>query len=252
MSTQLRGQRRWVREVLTKFGDLEDHQPEPFNIYGEWPEWVSNLLMILVGVSHPGTKFKSLKKWKAKDLGRFLGRQYAGEHLRAGEVPLSPQVIQEGIKFGEWAESLGRQRRPDLDLDKLRQEVAAGEKAWKPIFKGFMKETLASVCERPYLEASAFFEAFGKAVVIKPDELLTERTMGVGDKICWIMFVRWQEIERLESVAQLHRVFEQALKPHGIVVKYKRIEKLCQRIKLRFKGRGRPPGSKIQTNPTSV
>jgi hypothetical protein len=66
------------------------------------------------------------------------------------------------------------------------------------------------------------------------------------------MFVRWQEIERLESVAQLHRVFEQALKAHGIVVKYKRIEKLCQRIKLRFKGRGRPPGSKTQTNPTSV
>jgi hypothetical protein len=47
-------------------------------------------------------------------------------------------------------------------------------------------------------------------------------------------------------------MFEMALKRHGIVVKYKRIEKLCQRIKLKFKGRGRPPGSKIQTNPVSV
>ena len=252
MSTQFRGQRGWIREVMTKFGDLEDVQPDRFNLDDEWPEWVLNLLMMLMGISHPGSKLKNLKKWKAKDLGRFLGRQYAGEHLRAGEVPLSSQVIQEGIKFGEWAESWARQRRPDLDLDKLGPEIEAGQKAWKPIFKSFMKETLASVCERPYLEASAFFEAFGKAVVIKPDELLTERTMGVGDKICWIMFVRWQEIERLESVAQLHHVFEQALKPHGIVVKYKRIEKLCQRIKLRFKGRGRPPGSKIQTNPTSV
>jgi hypothetical protein len=237
---------------MTKFGDLEDHQPEPLNSDPEWPDWVLNLLMILMGISHPGTKLKNLKKWKAKDLGRFLGRQYAGEHLCRGEVPLSSQVIQEGMKFAEWAESWGRQRRPDLDLDKLSQEVKAGQKAWEPIFKGFMKDTLASVCERPYLEASAFFEAFGKAVVIKPDDLLTERTMGVGEKICWIMFVRWQEIERLESVAQLHRVFEKALKPRGIVVKYKRIEKFCQRIKLKFKGRGRPPGSKIQTNPASV
>jgi hypothetical protein len=102
------------------------------------------------------------------------------------------------------------------------------------------------------VEASAFFEAFGKAIVIKPDDLLTERTMGVGDKICWVMLMMWRTIERLESVAQLHRIFEQALKPRGIVIKYKRIEKLCQRIKLKFKGPGRPPGSKIQTNRTSV
>jgi hypothetical protein len=101
---------------MTKFGDLQEHQPEPFNRDAEWPEWVDNLLMILMGISHPGSKFKNLKKWKAKDLGRFLGRQYAGEHLCVGEVPLSSQVIQEGIKCGEWAESWERQRRPDLDL----------------------------------------------------------------------------------------------------------------------------------------
>ena len=76
------------------------------------------------------------------------------------------------------------------------------------------------VCLRTSLHrACPFFEAFGKAIVIKPDDLLTERTMGVGDKICWTMFVMWQDIERLESVAQLHRIFEQALKPKGIVVK---------------------------------
>jgi hypothetical protein len=252
MSTQFRGQRGWIKEVLTKFGDLEDQRVGRSNCDPEWPEWVSNLLIILMGISHPGSKLKNLKKWKAKDLGRFLGRQYAGEHLCVGEVPLSLEVIQEGIKFGEWAERWGRQRRPGLDLDKLGQDFEAGQKAWKPIFKGFMKETLASVCDRPYVEASAFFEAFGKAVEMKPDELLTERTMGVGDKICWTMFVMWRDIERLESIAQLHRFFEQALKSHGIIVKYKRIEKLCQRIKLKFKGRGRPPGSKIQTNPALV
>jgi hypothetical protein len=167
-------------------------------------------------------------------------------------VPLSSQVIQEGIEGREWAEKWVRQRRPDLDLEKLSREFESAQRAWGPVFKGFMKETVASACERPYVEASAFFEAFGKAVVMKPDELLTERTMGVGDKICWAMFVMWQETERLESVAQLHRALEQALKPRGIVVKYKRIEKLCQRIKLKFKGRGRPPVSRIQTNPASV
>jgi hypothetical protein len=252
MSAKFKGQGKWVREVLKKFGDLEKDQPKPFDKDPEWPEWVWNLMLIFMGISHPGVKVKNVKKWKAKDLGRFLGRQYAGEHLTWGEVALSSQVIQEGERFTAWAEKRARERRPDVDLDELQKQYEQGVRVWKPKLKKFMQDTLASACERPYIEASAFFEAFGKSIVMKPDEWLTERTMGVGDKICWTMFVMWRDIERLRSVAELHRVFEQALKCHGIVVKYKRIEKLCQRIKLKFKEPGRPPGSIIQTNPPSV
>jgi hypothetical protein len=244
MSAKFKGQRQWIREVLNKFDKLAEHQPKPFDQPPEWPEWVSNLLGILLGIVYPGVKFKNIKKWKAKDLGRFLGRQYAWEYLVHGGVPLSPQVIQEGERFERWAEKRAKEKRPDVDLHELEKQYQQDARAWRPIFIKFMQETLSSACERPYIESSAFFEAFGKSIVIKPDELLTARTMGVGDKICWTMITMWPEIERLESVAQLHRVFEQALKPKGITVKYKRIEKLCQRIKLKFKDRGRPQGSK--------
>jgi hypothetical protein len=149
-------------------------------------------------------------------------------------------------------EKQAKARNPDVDLAELQKQYEKEAKVWRPIFMKFMQEALSSACERPYMESSAFFEAFGKAIVMKPDDLLTERTAGVGDKICWTMFLMWREIERLHSVAELHRVLEQALKPKGIIVKYKRIEKMCQRIKLKFKDRGRPPGSKIQTNLTSV
>jgi len=74
----------------------------------------------------------------------------------------------------------------------------------------------------------------------------------VRDKICWMMFVMWQDIERLQSVADLHRLIERVLKPRGFVVKYKTTEKLCQRIKLKFKEPGRPAGAKTQTNRTAV
>ena len=245
MTVKFKGQRRWIREIIIKFGDLEKFQPVPMNNEPGWPEWVQNLLMMLCGISHPGTKFKNIKKWKAKDLGKFLGRQYAGEHLVRGEVPLSPQVLREAIKGGQWAESHVNQKQPDFDWHKFNKEYAEQDKVWRMKFKDFIKETLASVCDRPYGEATAFFEAFGKAMVIKPDDFLTERTLGVGDKICWTMFINWRDMERLESVAQLHWVFEKALKPHGIEVKYKRIEKLCQRIKLKYRdGGGRPKGSK--------
>ena len=252
MSAKFKGQRQWVREILNKFGELQKHQPKPFNENPEWPEWVSNLFMVFLGISHPGIKFKNVKKWKAKDLGRFLGRQYAGEHLTWGEVPLSPAVIRERDRFDAWTEKRLKERDPDVDLRELEKRYEQESRAWKPIFMKFMQETLSSACERPYIESSALFEAFGKAIVIKPDELLTERTMGVGEKICWTIFAMWQDIDHLHSVAELHRLLERALKPLGIVVKYKRIEKLCQRIKKKFKDRGRPQGSKIQTNPGSV
>ena len=252
MSTKFKGQRKWIREILNKLEELEKHQPVIFDQKDEVPDWVYNLLIMLAGISHPGTKFKNLKKWKAKDLGRFLGRQFAGEHLLRGQVPVSPQVMKEGILHSEWEEKRIKQKHPDFDFNQFHKTTEQRDKTWQPIFRQFMQETLASVCERPYEEASAFFDAFGKATVMKPDEFLTERTMGVGDKMCWIMIVSWQEIERLESIAQLHRILEKALKPHGIVVRYKRIEKLCQRIKLKFKGRGRPPGNKNQTNPITA
>jgi hypothetical protein len=208
--------------------------------------------MALFGVSHPGAKMKNLKKWKAKDLGKFLGRQYAGEYLIQGGVPLSSRVIKEAESATASAEKLVKLKRPDMDLVKFQMQYEQEAMVWRPKFMKFVQEALSSACERPYMESSAFFEAFGKSIVIKPDDLLTERTMSLRDKICWMMFVMWRDIERLKSVADLHRLLERVLKPRGFVVKYKMIEKLCQRIKLKFKDPGRPPGSKIQTNPTSV
>jgi hypothetical protein len=252
MSAKFKGQRQWIRGILTRFDALAAQQPKPFNEGPDWPEWVWNLFGILMGIGYPGVKFKNVKKWKAKDLGRFLGRQYAGEYLIQGGVPLSSRVIEEGERAAVWMERRAKERNPDLDLAELQKQFVKEMKAWRPIFMKFMQEAVSSACERPYLESSAFFEAFGKAVVMKPDELLTERTMGVGDKICWVMIAMWQEIEQLQSVGQLHRALEQGLKPKGVIVKYKRIEKLCQRIKLKFKGPGRPAGSKNQTNSTSL
>lgn len=252
MSKQFKGQLQWVREVLAKYEGLEKFQPVPFNQEPEWPDWVSNLLAILLGISHPGLKIKSVRKWKAKDLGRLLGRQYAGMGLQHGQVPLSSKVIEEAFTCSTWAEERAKRSNPSFDAKRFQNQHERELKVWIPKFKRFIQETMVSACERPYVEASAFFEAFGKAIVIKPDDFVTERTMGVGDKICWTMFAMWPEISRLKSVADVHRVFEQALKPKGIVVKYKRIEKLCQRISLKFKAPGRPRGSKIQTNSISV
>jgi hypothetical protein len=238
-------EKNWIGQVLAKYDAIEERQPKSFNLaVAEWPDWVFSLWLILFGISHPGLKVKRVKKWTAKDLGQFLGRQSALEGLLWDEIPLSPRVKQER---DAWIDSQADKFESNPKLANSLMQDAIGMQKWRPVFKGFIDEILASARSRPYPESSAFLEAFGKAYVIKPDDLATERTMGVGERIAYVMIVFWREISKFESVAELHHLLSAATQPMGIVITLKRIEKLCQRIGLKYKGRGRPKG-KIQTN----
>ena len=238
-------ERTWLRQVFTQYDAIEKRQPKTFHSIGEdWPDWVVKLWPILFGMSHPGLKVKSAGKWTARDLGQFLGRQSALERLVWDEVPLSSRVEQEKEL---WIDSFADTFRTNTKLANSAEQAAIGMKKWRAVFKEFMDETLASARNRPYPESSAFLEAFGKANVIKPDDLATERRMGVGERIAYVMILFWRDISKFESVAQLHQFLSAAGKPMGIVITLKRVEKLCYRIGLKFKGRGRPKG-KIQTN----
>ena len=241
--------RKWVAEVLSEYDAIEKLQPRSIDsMVNAWPDWVVKLWVILFGVSHPGLNVKNHKKWTAKDLGQFLGRQNALARLAWGEVPLSPRVEEESER---WIDSQADKicSNPKLVNSSMRTVNKLHE--WRPVFDKYIDETLVSARKRPYPESSAFLDAFGKANVIKPDDLATERTMGVGEKIAYIMFMFWQPISKFESVAQVHRFVSAAAKPSGVVITLKRVEKLCQRIGLKFKGRGRPKG-KIQTNPPAA
>jgi hypothetical protein len=103
LSNKQKNQRQWISHVLGRYEEVEKLKPKVPGLDDEWPEWVCNLLGIIMGVSHPGLNVKRAKKWKAKDLGRLIGRQYAYERLLWGEVPLSPRVRNEEKQCATWA-----------------------------------------------------------------------------------------------------------------------------------------------------
>jgi len=246
MNNRAVSERTWVGQILAKYEAIEKLQPKSFDLdlmVEEWPDWVVKLFPILFGVSHPGLKVKKAKKWTAKDLGQFLGRQNALEGLVWDEVPLSPRVR---LEKERWIDSEANKPDSNPMLGKSLIQNAKGMKKWRPVFRKFIEETLASARNRPYPESSAFLEAFGKANVIKPDDLANERRIGVGERIAYVMIMLWRPISKFESVAQLYQLLSAGARPMGIVITLKRVEKLCQRIGLKFKGRGRPKG-KIQT-----
>ena len=245
MSVETQSEKQWIQESLRKLELLGDPQIEVAgDPSAEWPDWVYNLMFKLLSVSHPGVKLKNINQWTSKDLGRFLGRHYALVRLICGEVPVSPAVAEEAAKIGGYFASRATQTNPDIDLNQLEESNAAQMEEWVPEFKAHVQEIVASACLRPHSEASAFFTAFGRSMVMKPDELLTERTLTVNDKIAWAMVQVYPSIERLGSVSDLHQLLEQVLEPRGIKIALKQVEKFAQRIHLSFRdGPGRPKGS---------
>jgi hypothetical protein len=215
-----------VEKLQPKFADYEDY-----------PRWVHNLWLILMRVSHPKLHLKAHQKFTVRQFGALWGRQYALAAVQRGEVHLSQKTLEEKKCV------IAALKPSKPEIAQFIESSFEKHKPWYPAFIGFIKETLGSVCDRPYEEAVTFFQAFSGSMSIKPTDLETERTMGVSDKIAFVMILEWRAISKLQSVGQLHKILSAALKPHGIVITLKRVEKLCQRIELRFKGRGRPKNS---------
>ena len=175
-------------------------------------------------------------------MGRFLGRQSAGESLTFGEVPLTPQVQAEQRKNIQVILQ-ARGMNDEKSLEAFAKHQAKME-AWRPLFRQFIEQVLAAARQRPYPEASAFFEAFGQANVYQPEDFDSRQKIGVGERIAWVMFLYRETIATFKTVSELHKFLEIAAKPSGVKIGLKRVEALCRRIGLRFGAkRGRPRGS---------
>jgi len=91
-------------------------------------------------------------------------------------------------------------------------------------------------------EARRFFSGFANAMQVNPSSR-ARTTPGIYTT----MVVRWREIEKLENYSQLYEWLCRIFGSH-LVGKQNRIEKMCQRFGLHFRGRGRP--RKPVENPT--
>lgn len=243
-------EKAWVKQVLKAYDAVEARQPKISRHDFDWPDWVFKLLLILMKVSHPGLDLKNSNKWRARDLGYFLGRQSAGESLVFGEVPLTAQVQQEHLKNTELM--LQARGFNNEKFAKVLTKYGVGMIKWRRHFQRFLAKTLAEARLRPYKEKSAFFAAFGKANVYEAKDFDTDAKIGVGERIAGVMFLFREHIATFEKIPQLHQFLQKAAEPHGIQIGLKRVEALCRRIGLKFKAeRGRPKG-KNPKNSTAV
>ncbi len=213
--------RRWVQRIAKWMAAAESRIPEPEFLKGKYPEWVNRVARELMYTFFPEAQFKVGRLWSPKEIGAIMGHQLAYWH-GISEVPkLRP------IRGFRKIDKKTRARITRQVERSCKEKQQAIERAL----------TLAS--KQAYSDATEFFTAFANALNRKPSDIDASNFHRTNTRIYWLMLLCWRSVERLRSVHELQQALCRHFEPHT-VGSVKRIEKMCQRLGLKFGPRGRP------------
>jgi hypothetical protein len=229
----------WVETVFDAWERVESERIPPFELLTDCPDWVANVVFELTKEVYPAAKLKKGFVLGAASLGALLGRQYALQALFLGEIPLPPEVQRE---CGALADQVRLTREQRERVENCMNDLATRS---KDAFSGVLTSAFSLAWKQPHDEAMTFVTAFKKAAVIDPDELVTEYWMRQRTRILFVLLAIWPGIQRMSTIAELHRCLQGASRGWRIVT-LKSFEKVCQKVGLRLGRRGRPRKALIQ------
>jgi hypothetical protein len=225
----------WVKEVFRKWAEAAmENDCDPLGIK-DAPEWVFNAYVELAKVCFP-SGWLPVEKWDAEFLGEFLGRYSSLARFFAGEVPLGPET--------------------QADMEKLQATIAAQPAAKN--FKAVQKdcETIFAAAEAmipaatamagnaTYSEARDFQKGLLRGMEIRPEELATSRAMRRHTRTFMLLAVFWRHWAKCRSVREVYDHLCKAVGEQKIG-SFKTFEThVAKKIRLKFRGRGRPKAVK--------
>jgi len=197
----------WLQQVARWFEACESELPEPGFLQGEFPDWVQRLLRELIATFCPVAKLKVGPEWTAGEVGALVGHRLAYCYVVA-EMPTMDGAPAQTANF-------------------TKSQVVV------------VQRSLALAAAQSYPDAKQFFTAFAKALNKKPADAEASNFERTSTKVYAALLQIWPSVGTMRSVRELR----QALCRHldaDVVGDVKRVEKMCQRLGLRFGRPGRP------------
>ena len=196
------------------------------------PAWVNQLGVVLLRHMLPGVKLHRDSGTAPEFLGAMTAKAVVAVQVMTGQAALPAKSLAEiaaylrAKKFGPAA--VKRMAEP------VQREVA--EQA------AVVEEIMPLVTKLEASEQERFFKAYNRALQ-RGIEMFDPTKVTVEEKVVQILFFNWRRFARLNSVSELHRCLAALFIKQGVVISKERIAKLCRRIGLRYRGRGRPKKS---------
>ena len=193
------------------------------------PAWVKQLGVLQLRSLLPGVKLHRESGTDPEFLGAMTAKAVVVVHLATGQATLPPKTLSELDAF--------------IKSKKLKpaEHARLAEPVWREIAAqmAVVEEIMPLVAKLAASEQERFFEAYQRALK-RGIEMLDPTQVPVEDKIVQILFFHWRAFARLKSVAEVHKYLAAVFIKQGVVISKSRIAKLCKRIGLRYRGRGRP------------
>jgi hypothetical protein len=229
---------KWLNKLTDEFLVLEGLYPvKSFLPTENCPNWVSRLEEDFVLATHRGASLKDATKLTPMRVGGFLGYQCA---YAVWMRDWFDDKVDSALKDPE------NSKKSALTKEEYEEALKMWQR-WSDWYRALQRlagRALKSCVYQSYADMSAFLGAFSSGFSKKPNV-----GAGVGDfgstsfEIYHFMLWHWRAVERLDSVRALHDLLRRVVGEFR-TGDLKRIEKICQRIGLHYRKRGRPKTSK--------
>ncbi len=207
------------------------------------PAWVRNVLQELLQQSHPAISLKKFGAVTPEKLGILLGQQCAnafamGENFSQPQAdPKAVEAAMERLKQNQHLPAVNRLLGALRLLEGLGSHLSARIQWLEMLSNDACKEALA---QSSHEEASAFFRGFSKGIARKGMDKFSPVRSTTATEIYQKLFCCWGEVSQLKSVSELRSLLIQTGVKEQMLRDPKRLEKICERIGLKLRGRGRP------------
>ena len=227
--------KKWLQKLIAEFLKLEPLFPEPKLLPdGDYPAWLEKVEREFGNAMFPVARIKEGFDPTPKRLGAFLG------HACANGVWLIEQLDDSAE---EEATTNGHSTLSDEQLAKGIAFYQQINEVWYPALRRLAKRALCSAVDQCYEDMTAFLKGYSDAFSRKPKSAGLGNLGNSATEIYFVMFFFWRRVDALRSVRDLHRFLIQILGCPR-VGDLKRVEKICQRIGLRYRKPGRPKKAK--------
>jgi len=203
----------WITERLIASGDDQDSRDTPGRLAGVGMQCCAGAFQNVLPCSEDGDREQSI----AVGIGRLVGQRLAYLHRMA---------------------ALSASETEALRRSGVRAETKNGKHAAAFIERTF-RDAAASVC-LAMLDSDTRGSEFLMGFASRPADLKASNFLRTNTLLYWALLRGWRSVSKFDTLEDFHAALCRHL-GRNTVGKLPRLAKLCQRIKLQFRGRGRPP-----------
>jgi len=222
--------KKWFARLVGELDRAEKFMPVKFLPDGvEHPQWVENVERELALVLLPAAK---LRKANFAITPRRMGA------LTGHGCGMAVWLVEWLESIVESSEKIEGVTLTEVDMQEV-EKFLGGLCDWYQAMRRLAKLALCSCVDQPYEDMTHFLTGFADGFSRKPKTFKGSDMGNPTFEIYRLMIVFWKPIERLNSVREFHELLVKVFGANR-VGDQKRIEKICQRIGLRFGKPGRP------------